>query len=236
MMCDRQQRGAVNNVERKSALSFHALAKEDVGSEAIEPSDIASFVNVVLEADLSLSLSRDNIATALYEKTNPEVDHKGARIVWVEHAKTGELVPVILRGGMTVTEDSDDSPEDHKKESDSPNTPLLMPPSLSGKEGKLLINNVGLFGEITLLTSAPFFNELIVTSIWFSPVGDMEGGYAFSTHLQNVNQSTHAYTDTIALLRFAFLFVQGLDFLELLNILDATTSCVICVPQSPNRN
>ena len=38
---------------------------------------------------------------------------------------------------MTVTEDSDDSPEDQKKESDNPNTPLLMPPSLSGKEGKL---------------------------------------------------------------------------------------------------
>lgn len=122
-------------MERKSTLSLHALAKEDVGPESIELMDIESFVNVALEADLSLSLSRDNILIALHERTNPEMNKKGARVVWVEHAKTGELVSIVLRGGMPVAEDSDDSPEDPKLESDDPNIPLLMPLSLSGKEG-----------------------------------------------------------------------------------------------------
>ena len=88
-----------NRIERRPGLSLNSLAKEDIETSTIAIDEISSFVNVSFEADLTISSSRENKLIGLHERTNPETNRKGARIVWVEHAKTGELVPVILRGG-----------------------------------------------------------------------------------------------------------------------------------------
>ena len=122
-----------NRIERRPGLSLNSLAEEDIETSTIDIDEISSFVNVSFEADLTISSSRENKLIGLHERTNPETNRKGARIVWVEHAKTGELVPVILRGGVAIAEDENNTQEDSKKDTDDVNTPLLLPPSLSGR-------------------------------------------------------------------------------------------------------
>ena len=67
---------------------------------------------------------------------------EGLRIVWVEHAKTGDLVPVVLHGGVVV-EDVDDNVYKKKNDDEDENlievdNPLLSyPPPLGGNENHI---------------------------------------------------------------------------------------------------
>jgi hypothetical protein len=127
---------------RRWAPSLSSLVKEDVESDDIAADEISSYVNVAFETDLAVALTRDFYG--LKESTNPEINRRGVRIVWIEHAKTGELVPVTLRGGVATAEDSNDLPEDLNDKNDNANTPLLMPLPLSGRpqDGRMRIFEV----------------------------------------------------------------------------------------------
>ena len=117
---------------RRWAPSLSSLVKEDVESDDIAADEISSYVDVTFETDLAVGLTRNFYG--LKESTNPETNRKGVRIVWIEHAKTGELVPVTLRGGVATAEDSNDLNEDLDEKNDNVNTPLLMPLPLSGRQ------------------------------------------------------------------------------------------------------
>ena len=65
-------------------------------------------------------------------------------------------------------------------------------------------------GAISTGSPAYCLGPLTPPSTSVTPIGDMESSYAFANNPQSLNQSTYAYTDGITLLRFAFLFVQGL--------------------------
>jgi hypothetical protein len=83
----RNQPAQAHTIQRKQAPNMNSLAGEDIESAILELSDVASYVNVAFDVDLTQ-------ANGLHGRTNPEITRKGARVVWVEHAKTGELVPV----------------------------------------------------------------------------------------------------------------------------------------------
>jgi hypothetical protein len=127
---------------RRWAPALSSLVREDVDSDDIAADEISSYVNVTFEADLAVALTKEFYG--LKESTNPEINRRGVRIVWIEHAKTGELVPVTLRGGVATSEDSNDLPEDLNEKTDNVNTPLLMPLPLSGRpqDGRMRISEL----------------------------------------------------------------------------------------------
>lgn len=131
---DRPLGRTTNKNQRRSSPFFSALAKEDVEYDDIELADVPSYVNISFENHVTLALSGEGNTEKHFERSNPETDRKGVRIVWVEHAKTGELVPVAVRDGGAFAEDSSQVPEEVSDNGDDANSPLLMPPSLSGKQ------------------------------------------------------------------------------------------------------
>jgi hypothetical protein len=142
------QRGQLRNQtqsRRKQAPTLISLTKEDVESETVDFSEISAYVSVAFETDLSLALTKESVLVGLHERTNPEVTRKGVRIVWVEHAKTGELVPVKLRGGVAIAEDENVPEESDDNNNDDPNTPLLLPPSLTGKKGMYIYIHIYIY-------------------------------------------------------------------------------------------
>ena len=121
-------------LQRKLAPALSSLAKDDIEFDEITPAEISVFVNVNFEADLSYALSRGNTTSTFLEKTIPETNRKGVKIVWIQHAKTRELVPITLRDGLTTADDSADQAENLNDSSDDVYAPLMMPSSLSDRE------------------------------------------------------------------------------------------------------
>ena len=124
----------VGRIQRRLAPALSSLAKDDIEFDEITPAEISEFVNVNFEADLSSALTRENASSTFLEKTIPETNRKGVKIVWIQHAKTRELVPVSLRDGLTATDDSADLAENSNDSSDDVYAPLMMPLSLSDRE------------------------------------------------------------------------------------------------------
>ena len=53
----------------------------------------------------------------------------GANIAWVQHAKTGELVPVVIRGG-DASDEQEQEEADKNNNNDQQRQPLLLPTPL----------------------------------------------------------------------------------------------------------
>lgn len=192
-------------VQRRSAPAFSSLARDDIEFDEITPAEISMFVNVNFEADLSSALSRENTTSSFIEKTIPETNRKGVKIVWIQHAKTRELVPITLHDGLTNVDDSADLAENSNDANDDVYSPLLMPSSLSerdldGENGfrfyqQLYLIRIGY--ELSLHCS--IYDDLLAA--------DLEGGRAKEYRM---NKSDQAYADGTMLVRFAFFFVQGM--------------------------
>ena len=128
------QTNEAGRVQRRPAPALSSLAKDDIEFDDITPAEISSFVNVHFESDLSSLFSNENKVGGLIEKTTPEKNRKGVKIVWIQHAKTRELVPVTLRDGLTLADESADLAENSNDSSDDVYAPLMMPSSLSDRE------------------------------------------------------------------------------------------------------
>ena len=196
-----------NKTQRKLSPFFSALAKEDIEYDDIELADIPSYVNVSFENHVTLALSGERSTENYFERSNPETDRKGVRIVWVEHAKTGELVPVALRGGVALVEDSSQIPENVSDDNDDVNSPLLMPPSLSGRQ--LNGNSQYLCVVLNTLLCHPSTAAVLISTILLH-IGDAEGGNSSAAREHSIEQSNIAYADGVTLIRFIFFFVQGI--------------------------
>ena len=173
--------------------TFDRLERGIQSNEQLSMSrEVASFVRVHF-AD---SADSSSLPVEVSSKTLPEVGKDGVKMVWVENARTGLMVPVFLSGSEDASHrrGADSGVEDEERPSLEDEAALLVPPSPLRNDGWSKHASLSFTGEFELNTGnnlAGSSAALLARVVFFLCQG-LFAGFAFSTALAQQSSSTDA--------------------------------------------